>query len=57
MPPKQRKITEILMVCHRCSWIGQVIECDCDSDYPEEEDEGRLRCPKCQALVQQIGEG
>ena len=51
---KQRKIIEILMQCRRCRWIGQVIECDCDSDYEEFEDDGRLRCPECKALVKQI---
>lgn len=48
MPPKQRKIIEILMQCHRCGWIGTVFECN--------EDCGRLRCPKCAALVNQINE-
>ncbi len=56
MPPKQRKITEVLMQCHRhrCKWIGPVYKCKCDSDYPEEEDNGRLRCPKCMAVVKQV---
>lgn len=64
MPPKQRKITEVLMQCHRCGWIGQVYECDCDSVvldrfallYPPKET-SQLRCPKCAALVKQINEG
>lgn len=56
MPPKQRKITEVLMQCHRYGWIGPVFECNSDSDYPEEPDGGRLRCPKCQAVVNQIAE-
>ena len=55
MPPKQRKITEVLMQCHRCKWLGTVYECDCDSDYEDVEDEGRLRCPKYMALTQQLG--
>jgi len=57
MPEKLRKITEVLMQCRRCGWIGTVLECNCDSDYPEEEDSGRLRCPKCMAVVNQISEG
>ncbi len=54
MPPKQRKIIEILMQCRRCGWLGPVIKCDCNSDY--EKDDARLRCPKCMANVKQIGE-
>lgn len=48
MPAKLRKAIEILMTCHRCKWIGTVIECI--------EDEGLLRCPECAALVKQIKE-
>ena len=51
------KITEVLMQCVGCDWMGQVIDCDCDADYPEVEDDGRLRCPKCGSIVNQIGEG
>lgn len=53
----KRRITEVLMSCTKCRWIGQVIACDCDADYPDVEDDGRLRCPKCGALVKQISEG
>ena len=56
MPPKQRKITEVLMECPECPWIGQVIDCDCDADYRGIEDEGRLRGPKCSSVVNQIGD-
>ena len=54
MAKKLRKITEVLVQCHRCKWIGEVSECDLSSDYPEEKENGRLRCPKCQAVVKQI---
>lgn len=57
MPSKQRKITEVLMQCPGCGWIGQVIECDCDADLPGVEDDGRLRCPECSSVVNQINEG
>jgi len=68
MPEKQRKITEVLMQCreYRCGWIGQVGECDVESlvapNVPKillikKEFEGLLKCPKCGAVVSQIGEG
>lgn len=57
MPPKQRKITEVLMQCPECNRFWQVGECDCDADYPDVEDDGRLRCPVCGTVVKQIGEG
>lgn len=50
-----KKIIEILMTCPKCKWFGPVIACDCDDDYPEVEDEGRLRCPKCGSLVSRVG--
>ncbi len=45
------------MICSKCGWIGQVIDCDCDADYPEEDDDGCLRCPRCGFVVKQIGRG
>ena len=64
MPPKQRKITEVLMECPDCPWIGQAGDCDSDAVvlgrfamlYPPK-DKGRLRCPECSEVVKQIGEG
>jgi len=53
----RRKITEILMFCQNCKWIGSVIQCDSDGDYPKEEDDGRLRCPKCGCVVNQTSKG
>ena len=57
MIPNKRKITEVLMECPHCHWIGYAGECDCDADFPDVEDDGRLRCPKCGAVVKQISEG
>jgi len=39
------------MKCVSCEWSGDVGRCDCDADYPEFEDDGRLRCPECRGLV------
>ncbi len=44
-------ILDVKMKCVDCNWQGSVGECDCDADYPEVEDDGRLRCPKCKGLV------
>ena len=54
--PNKRRITEVLMECPHCHWIGYAGECDCDADFPDVEDDGRLRCPKCGAVVKQISE-
>lgn len=49
----KRRIADVLMRCP-CGWIGSVGNCDCDADYPEVEDDGRLRCPDCGRLVKEI---
>lgn len=47
------KITEVQMECPGCPWEGPVIDCDCDADLPGVEDDGRLRCPVCGAVVKE----
>ena len=46
------KITDVLMKCN-CGWQGRVIDCDCDADLSNVEDDGRLRCPECWCVVEQ----
>ena len=49
------KITQISVNCKGCGWSGRIIECDCDADFPKEHiDDGRLRCPKCSEVVQEV---
>ena len=53
-PPKD-SILKVKMACYVCGWSGEVYECDCDADFPKEHiDDGRLRCPKCANVVQEV---
>ncbi len=50
------KIVEVKMSCTSCKWMGRVADCGCDADYQEFDDDGRLRCPECKGLVNEITE-
>jgi hypothetical protein len=47
------RITEQLVIC-KCGWQGMVIDCDCDADICPDDDDGRLRCPKCSEVVKEV---
>jgi len=51
------RITDVLFRCEKCDYAYSAGQCTCDADYSDVEDDGRLRCPRCGGLVEQIGEG
>lgn len=50
-------ILDVKIKCLKCEWKGSVGECDCDVDLPDVEDDGRLRCPECEGLVEEVKAG
>ena len=50
-----KSILDVKVNCLECKWIGIVGESNCDGDYPHlYVDDGRLRCPECSGLAEEI---
>lgn len=44
-----RRITDVIMCCPKCKWVGLVGETEPDFD-----DDGNLGCPECGNIVEEV---